>query len=161
MARRLFTSESVSMGHPDKMCDQISDAVLDAMLRGDPSSRVGCEAATTTGLVFVLGEVNAPGLLTVPTSMTLLQAIAAAGGTNPRAVEDRVMVIRRKGLPITQSTVVNLRSLLVRSKHAKAGRVPDFSNLRHDFYLADADIVSGSRYLTEFDTDDAAPPRTP
>jgi len=59
MARRiLFTSESVSMGHPDKMCDQISDAVLDAMLRADPASRVACETATTTGLVLVLGEVT-------------------------------------------------------------------------------------------------------
>ncbi len=59
MARRLFfTSESVSMGHPDKMCDQISDAILDAMLAQDPSSRVACETATTTGLVMVLGEVT-------------------------------------------------------------------------------------------------------
>ncbi len=59
MARRLFfTSESVSMGHPDKMCDQISDAILDAMLAQDPNSRVACETATTTGLVMVLGEVT-------------------------------------------------------------------------------------------------------
>ncbi len=59
MARRVFfTSESVSMGHPDKMCDQISDAVLDAMLAQDPTSRVACETATTTGLVLVLGEIT-------------------------------------------------------------------------------------------------------
>jgi len=59
MARAaLFTSESVSMGHPDKMCDQISDAVLDAMLAQDPSSRVACETLTTTGLVMVAGEVT-------------------------------------------------------------------------------------------------------
>jgi len=59
MAPRLFfTSESVSMGHPDKMCDQISDAVLDAMLAQDPGSRVACETATTTGLVFVCGEIT-------------------------------------------------------------------------------------------------------
>ena len=56
--RNFFTSESVSMGHPDKMCDQISDAVLDAMLAQDPASRVACETATTTGLVAVLGEVT-------------------------------------------------------------------------------------------------------
>jgi len=55
--RSLFTSESVSMGHPDKMCDQISDAVLDAMLAQDPRSRVACETLTTTGLVMVAGEV--------------------------------------------------------------------------------------------------------
>jgi S-adenosylmethionine synthetase len=56
--RSLFTSESVSMGHPDKMCDQISDAVLDAMLEQDPHSRVACETLTTTGLVMVAGEVT-------------------------------------------------------------------------------------------------------
>lgn len=59
MARTsLFTSESVSMGHPDKMCDQISDAVLDAMLAQDPTSRVACETMTTTGLVTVFGEMT-------------------------------------------------------------------------------------------------------
>jgi len=57
-ARSLFTSESVSMGHPDKMCDQISDAVLDAMLAQDSGSRVACESLTTTGLVVVAGEVT-------------------------------------------------------------------------------------------------------
>jgi S-adenosylmethionine synthetase len=56
--REVFTSESVSMGHPDKMCDQISDAVLDAMLSQDPASRVACETLVTTGLVVVAGEVT-------------------------------------------------------------------------------------------------------
>jgi len=54
----LFTSESVTEGHPDKMCDQISDAILDAILRNDPHARVACETATTTGTVFVLGEIT-------------------------------------------------------------------------------------------------------
>ena len=54
----LFTSESVSEGHPDKMCDQISDAILDALLEKDPMSRVACETATTTGLVVVMGEIT-------------------------------------------------------------------------------------------------------
>jgi len=54
----LFTSESVSMGHPDKMCDQISDAILDAMLAADSDSRVACETLTTTGLIMVAGEVT-------------------------------------------------------------------------------------------------------
>jgi S-adenosylmethionine synthetase len=54
----LFTSESVTEGHPDKMCDQISDAILDAILHDDPDARVACEAATTTGLVLVLGEIT-------------------------------------------------------------------------------------------------------
>ena len=54
----LFTSESVTEGHPDKMCDQISDAILDAIIREDPDARVACETATTTGLVMVLGEIS-------------------------------------------------------------------------------------------------------
>jgi hypothetical protein len=54
----LFTSESVTEGHPDKMCDQISDAILDAILAEDPNARVACETATTTGLVMVLGEIT-------------------------------------------------------------------------------------------------------
>ena len=58
MERRLFTSESVSEGHPDKMCDAISDAILDALMEQDPMSRVACETATTTGLVMVMGEIT-------------------------------------------------------------------------------------------------------
>ncbi|MFT4104872.1 MAG: methionine adenosyltransferase [Lacrimispora sp.] len=58
MEKLLFTSESVTEGHPDKMCDQISDAILDAMLEQDPMSRVACETATTTGLVMVMGEIT-------------------------------------------------------------------------------------------------------
>jgi S-adenosylmethionine synthetase len=57
-AEYLFTSESVTEGHPDKMCDQISDAILDAIIREDPNARVACETATTTGLVIVLGEIS-------------------------------------------------------------------------------------------------------
>jgi len=57
-AHYLFTSESVTEGHPDKMCDQISDAILDAIIRDDPYARVACETATTTGLVMVLGEIS-------------------------------------------------------------------------------------------------------
>ena len=56
--RRLFTSESVTEGHPDKMCDQISDAILDALMAQDPMSRVACETATTTGRVLVMGEIT-------------------------------------------------------------------------------------------------------
>ena len=58
MARHLFTSESVTEGHPDKMCDQISDAILDALMEQDPMSRVACETCTTTGLVMVMGEIT-------------------------------------------------------------------------------------------------------
>ncbi|MBU9738433.1 methionine adenosyltransferase [Diplocloster agilis] len=58
MEKRLFTSESVTEGHPDKICDQISDAILDALMAKDPMSRVACETATTTGLVLVMGEIT-------------------------------------------------------------------------------------------------------
>ena len=58
MAKRLFTSESVTEGHPDKICDQISDAVLDAIMEKDPNGRVACETTVTTGLVHVMGEIT-------------------------------------------------------------------------------------------------------
>src|SRR5688572_7935132 len=68
MARppQLFTSESVSMGHPDKVADQISDAVLDAMLADDPGSRVACETLCCTGLVVVAGEVTTKTYVNIP-----------------------------------------------------------------------------------------------
>ena len=59
MARRLFTSESVSMGHPDKVADQVSDAILDAYLTQDPKARVACETLTKTAFVCVAGEITA------------------------------------------------------------------------------------------------------
>ena len=59
--RKLFTSESVTEGHPDKVCDQISDAILDEMLRQDPAARVACECCATTGLVMIMGEITANG----------------------------------------------------------------------------------------------------
>ena len=65
MEKLLFTSESVTEGHPDKICDQISDAVLDALLAQDPMSRVACETAITTGLVLVMGEVTTQGYVDI------------------------------------------------------------------------------------------------
>ena len=61
MARTLFTSESVTEGHPDKICDQISDAILDALLEKDPNSRVACEVTASTGLVHIMGEITTEG----------------------------------------------------------------------------------------------------
>ena len=66
MARRFFTSESVTEGHPDKICDQISDAVLDAMLAQDPMSRVACETAVTTGMVHIMGEITTNCYVDIP-----------------------------------------------------------------------------------------------
>ena len=64
--RRLFTSESVTEGHPDKMCDQISDAVLDSILEKDPNARVACETAVTTGMVMVMGEITTDCYVDIP-----------------------------------------------------------------------------------------------
>lgn len=63
---KLFTSESVTEGHPDKMCDQISDAILDAILEQDPEGRVACETATTTGMVLVMGEISTNCYIDIP-----------------------------------------------------------------------------------------------
>ena len=64
--RRLFTSESVTEGHPDKICDQISDAVLDAILAQDPKAHVACETAVNTGLVLVMGEITTECYADIP-----------------------------------------------------------------------------------------------
>src|SRR5262249_54784148 len=64
--KSFFTSESVTEGHPDKLCDQISDGVLDAILGEDPLARVACEAATTTGLVLVAGEITTSTWVDIP-----------------------------------------------------------------------------------------------
>ena len=66
MEKLLFTSESVTEGHPDKMCDAISDAILDALLAQDPMSRVACETATTTGMVLVMGEITTKANIDIP-----------------------------------------------------------------------------------------------
>ena len=66
MANRIFTSESVTEGHPDKVCDQISDAVLDAIMAQDPAGRVACETVTTTGMVMVMGEISTRCYVDIP-----------------------------------------------------------------------------------------------
>src|SRR5690606_4672175 len=64
--RRLFTSESVTEGHPDKMSDQISDAILDEIIKNDPNARVACETTVTTGLVLVAGEITTSTYVDIP-----------------------------------------------------------------------------------------------
>ena len=77
MNKRLFTSESVTEGHPDKVCDCISDSVLDAMLGADPQARVACECAATTGMVLVMGEVTTDCYVDIP---RLVREVAASIG---------------------------------------------------------------------------------
>ena len=66
MQKRIFTSESVTEGHPDKVCDQISDGVLDAILAQDPKARVACECCATTGMVMVMGEISTECYVDIP-----------------------------------------------------------------------------------------------
>ena len=66
MSKRFFTSESVTEGHPDKICDQISDAILDAILAEDPEGRVACETTVSTGLVHVMGEITTSCYVDIP-----------------------------------------------------------------------------------------------
>ena len=74
MSKYLFTSESVTEGHPDKICDQISDAVLDAILAEDPMGRVACETTTTTGLVMCMGEISTSATTVQSTALTVTPA---------------------------------------------------------------------------------------
>ena len=83
MARYVFTSESVTEGHPDKICDQVSDAVLDALLSADPDSRVACETVVNTGLCLVTGEVTTKARIDIP--MIVRRVIADIGYTGARA----------------------------------------------------------------------------
>ena len=66
MEKFLFTSESVTEGHPDKLCDAVSDAILDALLQQDPMSRVACETCATTGVVMVMGEITSKANIDIP-----------------------------------------------------------------------------------------------
>ena len=81
-ARRLFTSESVTEGHPDKIADQISDAVLDAVLAKDPLGRVACETALTTGTALVFGEITTDCYVDIP--KTVRQTIREVGYTRAK-----------------------------------------------------------------------------
>jgi len=91
--------------------------------------------------VFVLGEVRSPGMVTSPTPMTLIQAIASAGGSLPRGDQRKVLVIRRKGVPVPQGALVDVEHLMTAMKGTKDGPVPDFSRYRHDIWMQDMDIV--------------------
>src|SRR4030043_1921715 len=80
-ASYFFASESVTEGHPDKLCDQVSDAVLDAIIKQDPFARVACEVAVTVGLVIVLGEITTKGYVEIPDIVR--QVVKDVGYTKP------------------------------------------------------------------------------
>ena len=79
--RKIFTSESVTQGHPDKLCDLVSDSVLDAVLEQDPMGRVACETAATTGMVLVMGEITTSARIDI--ALIARKAICAAGYDRP------------------------------------------------------------------------------
>ena len=83
MQKRIFTSESVTEGHPDKVCDQISDGVLDAILAKDPNARVACECAATTGMVVVMGEISTNCYVDIP--KVARETICRIGYDKPKA----------------------------------------------------------------------------
>ena len=122
MEKILFTSESVTEGHPDKVCDQISDAVLDALLAGDPMSRVACETCATTGLVLVMGEVTADTYVDIP---------AIVRGT----IEDIGYKNAKYGFDSSTCAVLNtlneqspdIAMGVNKSYEAKAGEMSDFN----------------------------------
>ena len=78
MAHYFFTSESVTGGHPDKICDQISDAVLDAILAQDPMGRVACETCCTTGMVLVMGEITTTEKQLMKSAITMPNSVSTA-----------------------------------------------------------------------------------
>ena len=81
MAKRVFTSESVTEGHPDKICDQISDAILDSFLAKDKNARVACECIATTGMVLVMGEITADCYVDIPA--VVRETVRRIGYTKP------------------------------------------------------------------------------
>ena len=79
MENRLFTSESVTEGHPDKVCDQVSDAVLDAILAIEPEAHVACEVSATTGMIVLMGEISANALNHVDVEQVVRDTVRAIG----------------------------------------------------------------------------------
>ena len=82
MAKRVFTSESVTEGHPDKLCDQIADAILDCFLTRDKNARVACECVATTGMVLVMGEISSDCYVDIPS--TVRKTVEEIGYTKPQ-----------------------------------------------------------------------------
>jgi polysaccharide export outer membrane protein len=91
--------------------------------------------------MFVFGEVLAPGMITTKTPISIIQAVAAAGGPTPRADQRKVLLIRRKGVPVPQGAMVDLEHLMTAKTSTEHGLLPDFSQFRHDIWMQDMDIV--------------------
>ena len=113
MAGRLFTSESVTEGHPDKMSDQVSDAILDAMLADDPASRVAVETLFTTGLVVVAGEVTTSTWVDIPAIVR--KTVLDIGYDHPTKVSMARHVVSRSRSESSLLTSLRVWTMLLRS----------------------------------------------
>ena len=120
----LLTSESVTEGHPDKVCDQISDAVLDAIMKEDPMGRVACETATTTGLVVVLGEITTSCYIDVQSIVR--KVVHDIGYTNPEYGFDYLSCGVLNGIK-EQSTDIDMG--VSKSQEAKSGAADDLDKI--------------------------------
>ena len=120
----LLTSESVTEGHPDKMCDQISDAILDAIMKEDPMGRVACEVATTTGLVMVLGEITTSCYIDIP--KIVRKVVKDIGYTNPEYGFDYQSCGILNGIT-EQSTDIDMG--VSQSQEAKTGVADDLDKI--------------------------------
>ena len=100
----LFTSESVTEGHPDKICDQVSDAILDAMLEQDPMSRVACETLTNTGFVMVMGEITTKANVDIPAikPIMVIQFILSSGNIMSIGFEKALALQNNLNLPASE-----------------------------------------------------------
>jgi len=120
--RRLFTSESVTEGHPDKVCDCISDAVLDAILTEDPAARVACECAATTGMVLVMGEVTTSCYVDIP--RLVREVVADIGYTKPEyGFDSRTLAV----ITAIEGQSPDIAMGVDKSFEAKQGEASDFT----------------------------------
>ena len=99
--RKIFTSESVTQGHPDKLCDLVSDSVLDAVLEQDPMGRVACETAATTGMVLVMGEITTSARIDI--AQIARKAICDAGYDRPEKTSQTLVGEVRAAVGATAS----------------------------------------------------------
>ena len=120
----LLTSESVTEGHPDKVCDQISDAILDAIMKEDPMGRVACETATTTGLVVVLGEITTSCYIDVQSIVR--EVVYDIGYNNPEYGFDSLSCGVLNGIK-EQSTDIDMG--VSQSQEAKGGAADDLDKI--------------------------------
>ena len=117
----LFTSESVTEGHPDKLCDQVSDAILDAILAKDPDARVACETLTKTGFVMVAGEITTSARVDIP---KIVRETRQGDRLHPLRHGLRLQDLRRPRRPSSSSRPTSPRASTARASTPRTSRAP-------------------------------------